>query len=60
MASFTGHLSNWAANHTDEIAKLDNIDELNAYVCVGCFNEDLEGMNLYSLVKLDKFDKSLR
>jgi hypothetical protein len=38
---------------------LDNIDALTAYVCVSFSNEDLEGMNLYSLIKLDQFDKSL-
>ena len=53
MSYFTGHLGNRAADHADEIFKLDNIDELTAYVV-------FEGMNLYSLIKLDQFDKSLR
>jgi hypothetical protein len=59
VSSFTGHLGNWAGDHADEIFKLDNIDALTAYVRV-CFpNEHLEGINLYSLIKLDQFDKSL-
>ena len=56
--SFTGHLGNWAADRADEIFILDNIDVLTAYVRVIFPNEDLEGMNLYSLVKLYQFDKS--
>jgi hypothetical protein len=52
-------LINWASDHADEIFKLDNIDALTAYVRVSFSNEDLEGMHLYSLIKLDQFDKSL-
>ena len=52
-------LGNWAADHADEIFKLDNIDALTAYVRVRFPSEDLGGMNLYSLIKLDQFDKSL-
>jgi hypothetical protein len=52
-------LGNWAADHADEILKLNIIDALAANVRVGFFNEDLEGKNLYSLIKLDQFDKSL-
>jgi hypothetical protein len=52
-------LSKWAADHANGIFKLDNIDAWSAYVCVSVSNEDLEGMNLYSLIKLDQFDKSL-
>jgi hypothetical protein len=59
VSSFTGHLGNWAANHADEIFKLDRIDALTAYVRVSFSNEDLEGMHFYSLIKLDQFDKSL-
>ena len=59
MSSFTGHLGYWAADHADEIFKLDNINALTAYVRVNFYNVDLEGMNLYSLVKLDQFVKSL-
>jgi len=59
VSSFTGHLGNWAANHVDEIFKLDNIDALTAYVRASFSNENLEGMNLYSLIQLDQFDKSL-
>ena len=59
MSSFTGHLGDWAAYHADEIFMLDNIDALTEYVRVNFSNEDLEGINLYSLVKLDQFDKSL-
>ena len=59
VSSFTGHLSYWPADHADEILNLDNIDALTAYICVSFFNEDLEGINLYSLIKLYQFDKSL-
>jgi hypothetical protein len=59
VSSFTGHLSDWAANHADELLKLDNIDALTAYVRVSFSNEDLEGMHLYSLIKFDQADKSL-
>ena len=60
VSSFTGHQGNWAAYHADEILKLDSIYALTAYVRVSFSNGDLEGMNLYSLIKLDQFDKSLR
>jgi hypothetical protein len=56
VSSFTGHLGNWDANHADEILKLDGIDALTAYVRVSFSNEDLEGNNSYSLIKLDQFD----
>jgi hypothetical protein len=59
VSSFTGHLGNWAGGHADEILKLDNIDSLTAYVRVSFSNDDLEGMKLYVLIKLDQFDKSL-
>jgi hypothetical protein len=52
-------LGNWAADHADEILKLESIDALTAYVRVNFPTEDLEGMNLYSLSKLDQFDKFL-
>jgi hypothetical protein len=59
VSIFTGSLGNWAADHADEIFKLDTIDALTIYVCVSFSNEDLEGKNLYSLIKLDQVDKSL-
>ena len=59
VSIFTGHLGNWAAYHADEIFKLGNIDALNAYARVRFSNDDLEGMNSYSLFKLDQFDTSL-
>jgi len=59
VSSFRGHLGSWAADHADEIFKLDNIDALTAYVRVSFFNEDLECIYLYSLIKLDHFDKPL-
>jgi hypothetical protein len=43
VSSFTGPLGNWAADHADEIYKLDAIDALTAYVRVSFSNEDLEG-----------------
>jgi hypothetical protein len=51
-------LGNWGADLADEILKLESIHVLIAYVRVSFFNEDLEGMNLYSLINLDQFDKS--
>jgi hypothetical protein len=59
VSSFTGSLGNWAADHADEIYKLDSIDALTAYARVSFSNKYLEGKNLYSLIKLDKGDKSL-
>jgi hypothetical protein len=59
VSTFTGHLGNWAADHADEIFKFESIDALTAYVRVSFSNEDLEGLNLYSLIKLDQLDKSL-
>jgi len=59
VSPFTGQLGNWVAYHADEIFKLDNIDAVTAYVRVSFSNEDLEGMNLDSLIKSDQFDKSL-
>jgi hypothetical protein len=59
VSFFTGSLGNWAADHTDEIFKLDSIDALTAYVRVNFSNEDLEGKNLYFFIKLNQIDKSL-
>ncbi len=59
VSSFTGSLGNWAANHADEVFKLSSIDALTAFVRVSFSNRDLEGKNLYSLIKLDQGDKSL-
>ncbi len=53
VSSFTGSLGNWAADHVDEIFKLNLIDALIAFVRVSFSNEDLEVKNLYSLIKLD-------
>ena len=52
-------MGNWAANHADDIIKLDMIDELTAFVRVNFSNEDLEGMSSYSRIILYRFDKSL-
>ena len=43
VSSFTGPFGNWAADHADEIFRLDSIDALTAYVRVSFSNEDLEG-----------------
>jgi len=59
VSSFTGHLGNWAAYHADDICLLMSIVALTAYVRVSFSNEDLESMNLDSLIKFDQFDKSL-
>ena len=56
VSSFTGPLGNWAADHTDEIFRLDSIDALTAYVRVSFPNEDLEGKIFYSLIKLDQIE----
>ena len=60
VSSFTESLGNWAADHANEIFKLDSIDALTTYVRVSFSNEDLEGKNLYSLIKLNQAYKSLR
>jgi len=59
VSSFTGSLGNSAANQSYEICKLDSIDALTAYVRVSFSNKDLEGKNLYSLIKLNQRNKSL-
>ena len=59
VSSFTGHLGNWAANHADKLFKLESIDASIAYARVSFFNEDLDDMNLYPLIKLDQLDQSL-
>jgi len=59
VSSFTGSLGNWAVDHADEILKLDSIDALTGYVRISFSHEDLEGKNLYSLIKLDQIGKSL-
>ena len=41
--SFTGSLGHWAADHADEIYKLDSIDALTAYVRVSFFQRGLGG-----------------
>jgi hypothetical protein len=43
VSSFTGSLGNWAADHADEIYKLDSIDALTAYVRVSFFQRRLGG-----------------
>jgi hypothetical protein len=53
VSSFTEHLGNRATDHADEIFLLYNIDALTAYVRVSFSNEDLEGMNIYSPIKLN-------
>jgi len=58
VSCFTRSLGNWAADHADEIFNLDSIDALTTYVRVNFSNKDLEGKNLYSLIKLDQVDKS--
>ena len=50
VSFFTGHLGNGAADHADEIFKLDIIDVLTPYVRVSFSNEELEGLNLCSLI----------
>jgi hypothetical protein len=44
--SFTGSLGNWAADHADEIFKLDSIDALTTYARVSFSNGDLEDKNI--------------
>ena len=56
VSSFTGPLGDWAADHVDEILKLDFIDSLTTYVRVSFSNEDLAGKNSHSLIKSSKFD----
>ena len=57
VSTFMGHLGHVAADHADKIFKLESIDALSAYVLVSFAEEDFEGMNIYSLMILDQFDK---
>ncbi len=43
VSSLTGQLSNRAADHADEIFKLNSVDALTAYVRVSSFTENLKG-----------------
>ena len=43
---FTGSLGNWAADHSDEIFKLDSIDALITYALFSFSYENLKGKNL--------------
>ncbi len=57
VSSFTGKLGNWASDHSTEIYDLKTLDELITYVRVGISIEDVEGKNLYSLIRLQQGDK---
>ncbi len=59
VSSLMGQLGKSAANHAEEIIKLNSIDALTAYVRVSFTNKDLEGKKIYTLIKLDRSDKSL-
>jgi len=52
-------LGNWAADHAYDIFKIDSFDALTAYVHISFSKKDLEGKNLYSLIKLDQIDNCL-
>jgi hypothetical protein len=56
VSSFTWSLGNWVDDHADEIFRLDSYDALTAYVRISFSNEDLEGKNFYSLIKLDQIE----
>ena len=49
----------WAADHADEIFRLESIDALHTYVRISFSTEDLNGKNLYYLINLDQVDKPL-
>ncbi len=60
VSSFTCKLGNWTSDHSAEIYDLATFDELIAYVRVDFFIEDVEGKNLYSLIRVHQGDKSLK
>ncbi len=59
VSSFTGKLGIWPSDHSTEIYDLKTLDELINYVRVGFSIEDIEGKNLYSLIRLQQGDKLL-
>ncbi len=59
VSSFTRKLGNWASDHNTEIYELQTMEELINYVRVGFSIEDVEGKNLYYLIRLKQGDKSL-
>jgi hypothetical protein len=59
VSSFTGKLGNWASDHSTEIYELTTIDDLIDYIRVGFSIEDVEGKNLYILLRLEQGEKSL-
>jgi hypothetical protein len=59
VSSFTCKLGNWASDNSAEIYNLKALDELVAYVRVGFSIEDVEGKNLYFLIRVQQGDTSL-
>ncbi len=59
VSSFTSKPGNWASDHSAEIYDLKTLDELIAYVRVVFPIEDVEGKNLYSLIRVQQGDRSL-
>jgi len=59
VSSFTCKLGNLAADHNAEIYGLQTLNDLITYVRVGFSIEDVEGKNLYSLIRVQQGEKSL-
>jgi hypothetical protein len=59
ISSFTSKLGNWASDLCAEIYDLKTLDKLIAYVRVGFSIEDVEGKNLYSIIRIHQGDTSL-
>ena len=59
VSSFTGKLGNWASDQSTEIYNLATVDDLIDYIRVSFSIEDVEGNNLYILLRLEQGEKSL-
>ena len=56
---FTGKFGNWASDRSAEIYDIKTLDELIAYMRVGFSIKDVEGGNLYSLIRIQQGNTSL-
>ena len=59
VSSFTGKLGDWASDHNSEIYEMKTMNEPINHVRVGFSIEDIEGKNLYSLLRLEQGEFSL-
>ncbi len=59
VSSFTGKLGNWASDHNTKIYDLATLDDLIDYIRIGFSIEDVEGKNVYILLRLEQGEKTL-